>query len=562
MVPQFVHHAGVPSWGADVRAVSLEGSVSGDAHTGDAQRGAVDVVELPPQTLIDLLPEAYAAVDVVTRRFVLVNAATERLLGYTRDGLRTMSTSDVLEIADASRLELAYETFAVGTISRREWMLKVRDGLSVPVSVTSVPIAVDGRLIIQMLIHDLSEEGPAAAQRTLLALANDRLAVSLDYETTLRAVVALIVPRLADTCTIVLLDQAGRPRPVAWAARAPEAEDGVRMTIAPLRDSGRIARAIPTGRSEGSDGEAETFDLRAHGKDLGTLTMQRHAPRTWTPDDRSLAVALSRRVAQTIDSALLWETTQRELARRAAILRISRAFADSEPGSDRVMQVLLDEAQTMLGGDHGGIALWDAPRGLLVQVYSNTGRSNGLDISLDGSLSGRAALTRRPVIANEYQREYGRATPGGRFGAQAGIAAPLLHEGRLIGVISVGSRVEGHEFGPDDAEALELLAGMAASMLGTLERAQLQAVSLAARELAHRLNNDLALAVGTIDMLREEPTLGEELHELVREAAAGLERVADQLAQLQRLARFETRETPVGPALDLERSTGPGAYPG
>ena len=98
-------------------------------------------------------------------------------------------------------------------------------------------------------------------------------------------------------------------------------------------------------------------------------------------------------------------------------------------------------------------------------------------------------------------------------------------------------------------------------MLGTLERAQLQAVSLASRELAHRLNNDLALAVGTIDMLREEPGLGDDLQELVADAAAGLQRIGEQLKKLQQLARFQTRETPVGPALDLDRSTGTGANP-
>ena len=128
-------------------------------------------------------------------------------------------------------------------------------------------------------------------------------------------------------------------------------------------------------------------------------------------------------------------------------------------------------------------------------------------------------------------------------------------------MISIGARLPTRQFGPDDAEALELLAGMAASMLGTLERAQLQAVSLASRELAHRLNNDLALAVGTIDMLREEPGLGDDLQELVADAAAGLQRVGEQLKRLQQLARFQTRETPVGPALDLDLSTGPGSHP-
>ena len=58
--------------------------------------------------------------------------------------------------------------------------------------------------------------------------------------------------------------------------------------------------------------------------------MQRLPPRAWHPEARSVAIALARRAAQAIDSALLWQTAQRELARRAAILRISRAFAESD----------------------------------------------------------------------------------------------------------------------------------------------------------------------------------------------------------------------------------------
>lgn len=531
----------------------------------------MDRVEHPHQILIDLLPEAFVAVDVATRRFLLPNVATERLSGFTRDELESMTPGDVLERADGSRLELAFETLSLGTVSRREWMLRTRHGRVIPIGVTSVPVRLEGRLIIQMLVHDLSEEDPTAVQRTLLALANDRLSASLDYEATLRAVLALFVPRIADVCAVDLLDQNGHPFRAARGVAAPSAADAVAIEIAATGQADAVMTPVvgPEGEpsaglaveAASSTGQDVTFELRAHGRELGTLAMHRFPPRAWDPDSRSLALALARRAAQALDSAMLWQTAQRELARRAAILRISRAFAESEPGGDRVMEVLLGEALAMLGADHGGIALWDAPRGLLVQVYSNTGRSNGMTVSLEHSLSGRAAVARRPVITNDYQREYGLGTPAGRFGSRAGVAAPLLHEGRLLGVISVGSRQPERQFGPDDAEALELLAGMAASMLGTLERAQLQAVSLAARELAHRLNNDLALAVGTIDMLGEEPGLGEELQGLVADAAAGLQRVGEQLKRLQQLARFQTRETPVGPALDLDRSTGAGSNP-
>jgi PAS domain S-box-containing protein len=515
----------------------------------------VDVADLRQQPLIDALPEAFLAIDVATRHFVMANAAAERLIGYSRSEILAMTPMQICEAADAARIQHAFETLVPGTVSRREWIVRAKDGRTFPVGVTSVPVQLAGRLVIQMIAHDLSSEDPAEAQRILLALANDRLAVSLEYEATLRTTVDLIVPGLADRCTVDLLDEGGRPF---------RAADGTSLAGELVVEIGSSRRpdAVPAVQPGPMDADAAMFGLRAHGREIGTLTMHRHRPRRWVPEARSVAVALARRVAQAIDSALLWQTAQRELARRSAILRISRAFAESEPGSDRVMEVLLEEALATLGADHGGISLWDAPSGLLVQVFSSSGRSNGLAVSLENSLSGRAALALRPVISNDYQAEYGRVTPAGRFGAQAGIAAPLLHEGRLLGVLSVGTRVSGRIFTPDDAEALELLAGMAASMFGTLERAQLQAVSLAARELAHRLNNDLALAVGTIDLLRTESTLSDELRELVAEAAAGLERVGEQLAQLQKLARFQTRETPVGPALDIDRSAGPGAGAG
>ena len=93
------------------------------------------------------------------------------------------------EPAVTTHLELAFETLMPGTVSRREWVVRTGDGRAVPISVSSVPVVLDnGRVVIQMIAHDLSEEDPAAAQRTLLALANDRLAMSLEYDVTLRTV--------------------------------------------------------------------------------------------------------------------------------------------------------------------------------------------------------------------------------------------------------------------------------------------------------------------------------------------------------------------------------------
>ncbi|MCC7370776.1 MAG: GAF domain-containing protein [Chloroflexi bacterium] len=497
--------------------------------------------------MLDALPEPVLVFDLAGKRFVLANQAATHLLGYAQDELLERSPVDVLDAAEAARFALALEHVAPGTVTRREWTARTSDGRLLPVGVTSVPVVLAGRAVIEMIVHDRSDGAPDAAQERLLTLAHDRLAATVDRDETIAAITALLVPELADRCTIDLVDEDGQQARVA---------DTGQETAGVGVDAGSVGPVTAEGPG-GADPAVREFRLRAHGRELGVLTLSLAAPRRWTADACSVATALARRAAQALNTARLWRTAQRELEHRAAMHRITRAFADSDPGSDRAMEVMLQEALSLLGGDHGGIALWDAGHGRLIQVYSNTGRSNGVLVGLDDSLSGAAARTKHAIISNAYQEEYGKATPAGKFGARASIAAPLLHEGRLIGVLSVGTRREGKRFTRADAEALDLLAGMAAAMLGTLERAQLQAVTLAARELAHRLNNDLALAVGTIDLLRGEPSLPADLHEMVEEAEVGLRRIAEQLRQLQQLVRFQTRETPVGPALDLDRSTAP-----
>ena len=99
-----------------------------------------------------------------------------------------------------------------------------------------------------------------------------------------------------------------------------------------------------------------------------------------------------------------------------------------------------------------------------------------------------------------------------------------------------------------------MLAGVAAAALVGLERAQLVAVTLAARELAHVLNNDLALPVGAMELLKEDPALLPHLRQIVEEAGAGLASAAGHVRRLQQVVRIQTKDTPVGPALDLERS--------
>ena len=171
-----------------------------------------------------------------------------------------------------------------------------------------------------------------------------------------------------------------------------------------------------------------------------------------------------------------------EASRREGILRLTRRCA-AEPSGERVLRTLLEGAVDLLDADDGGIAAWDASEGVLRQVQSFLpSESLGAVLDLAGSASGRAVTTRAPVLIDDYQREIGATTPAGRLGAGSGMAVPLQQEGRLIGTISL-SRMTSRPFTADDAFALELLAGIAASvMVGEEDRQRADAAVRATEE--------------------------------------------------------------------------------
>src|SRR4051812_33890970 len=59
-------------------------------------------------------------------------------------------------------------------------------------------------------------------------------------------------------------------------------------------------------------------------------------------------------------------------------------------------------------------------------------------------------------------------------------------------------------------------------------------IAQAARRLTHRLNNDLALPMGTLELLSGE-NLPPRMHDLVRDAIAGLAAATSHVAEFQRL---------------------------
>lgn len=142
-----------------------------------------------------------------------------------------------------------------------------------------------------------------------------------------------------------------------------------------------------------------------------------------------------------------------------------------------------------------------------------------------------------------------RKAPGARSGFD--------RTGRT-GVIVQHPAAEGHPDAHSDALDVRLDAPSVAA-IGVIEsrlrdEARLEGVKLAAREMAHLLNNDLAVAVGLVDLLQDRLELPPHLAEMLHDAAMSLDAAARHVEDLQGVVRVVVKETPAGESLDLERS--------
>src|SRR4051812_1911055 len=169
------------------------------------------------------------------------------------------------------------------------------------------------------------------------------------------------------------------------------------------------------------------------------------------------------------------ESDRRDAAtHHAALLRIIRRLTD-ESDPDTIMRCLLDDAVGELRADWGSVARWHEDEGVLKRVWSTRPLSGGrpVDIRPGQGVGGQAILYRRPVISNNYAADARAISEARTSGIVAGMAAPLVRDGRLLGALMLGSHDAARRFTPDDAETLEVMAGVAASVLDGVRRARL-----------------------------------------------------------------------------------------
>jgi PAS domain S-box-containing protein len=270
-------------------------------------------------------------------------------------------------------------------VESRGRVVATRDGtplrmIGVASDVTERHVMEDVKLRLLEREHAARLAAEASRERlALLAEISGALATTLDPRAVHETLAALLVPRIADWCTLDALDEDGEMRPMAVVHIDPRQVPLVDEMRVRRRDAGgdgiwSVRRAMRTGRSErveditDADLEAVAVDeehlavltalgprsalvapLVSRGRVLGGITLVTTGSRSYDADDQNLLENIASRAATAIDTAVLFDS-RTEVARALQQTLLPPALPEI-PGIDLWADYRVAEAGIEIGGD-------------------------------------------------------------------------------------------------------------------------------------------------------------------------------------------------------------------
>ncbi len=303
-----------------------------------------------------------------------VNYLNERWVEFTgvsREESYTMTLERFIHPEDSATIAPQWERAArAGFEFEAELRLRNKAGGFEWFLARAVAVRDDEGKLIQWIgtSTPLNEQRRSRENLRLLAESSEILASSLDYETTLRSVANLAVPRLADWCTVDMVNETGKVDRLAVANVDPEkvkwSYELQKKYPADWDAPTGVPNVIRTGKSEfypsiprelllaGAKDEehmrildeigftsAMVVPLVARNFVVGAMTfVAAESGRNYTEEDLALAEDIGRRAGIAIDNAWLYRKAQEELEERKRVedaVRLSetrfRALVEQSP---------------------------------------------------------------------------------------------------------------------------------------------------------------------------------------------------------------------------------------
>jgi PAS domain S-box-containing protein len=478
------------------------------------------------QTLVGAIADAFIALDK-DFRFTFANERAAAVLGHSLEALIGKVLWDLFPTAVTSPFGRVFRD-AMETripVTTEDYSEALKCWLEV-----RVYPAADGGLVF--FFQDVSQRRHAHEALDFIDEASQVLASSLDYETTLQNLASSAVPRIADWCSVDMLQSPGdttwppnlrrvalthsHPGRIAlvqrlrqrvftdWNANSglprvlregvseftPEITDAMMATAATSQEHLEILREIDL-RS------LIIVPLTARGKVLGALTLgMAESKRRYDSSDLRLAEDLARRAGTAIDNALLYVDAleARRIAEQAAdrtrrlqrlTAMLARALTEQE-----VLDIIVEQGIVAVGAQAGIVMLVDGSGTHMTSArsvgYPDSTLENIRRIPLDSPFPVRDALNGESIFlatAEEWLARY--APPAWNLSAaHAAAVLPLSGSSAPFGTLSIRFS-SSHYF---DADEREFLVALARQCGQALERARLLAAERNARMEAEDAN--------------------------------------------------------------------------
>ena len=209
--------------------------------------------------------------------------------------------------------------------------------------------------------------------------------------------------------------------------------------------------------------------LISHDRVLGTINVASLREAAFDETDAEMLRLIADPVAIAVENTLNFERAKKESARVQTLLEVNNAIA-THLNIRELIRATSGCLHAYFQHDFAALALYDEETDSLhVHAFDrarpDTDIYEGEPVPVEGTLTGLAFTTRRAVYRSPIDVEETRAPMARRFFEQQGLQSfccvPLISHGRIVGVMTLGSR-QLDALTPDDVAMLERLGGQVA----------------------------------------------------------------------------------------------------
>jgi len=374
------------------------------------------------QQLITMSPDLVVLTEADSGRFVMVNAAFERLMGFTAQeviGRTSLEVGTWRRPEDRQRLLATLQ--AGGPVQDMAFEFRTRDGRTLPMSLSAARFEMHGQQYLALTARDMSQAELARREREAI-LANASIGIAMTRDRRF----VMVNRRFEELYGWPSGELIGQPGDVVWPGATDYAEIG-RMA-GPLLSRGEVVELVrPARRRDGS-----TFVARAIGKAVDPLR-PREGGTIWIVDDITerqqveRALALARDAAEAASrakSAFLANTSHEirtplngllglaRLARQRGVDEALRqSYLDQIADSAEILSTIISDILDLSKIEAGKLEIESAEFDLhallrdLARAYSSLAHARGLqlELQLDASTPSHArgdAMRLRQVLTN------------------------------------------------------------------------------------------------------------------------------------------------------------------